>query len=595
MEKGVEEFSLHKEERKDELPKTPFQNLAISLSGGGFRATAFHLGALTYLSSQKWQGVSLLERTRILSTVSAGTFTGVKYAASIKRGETIKDCYKNLYKFLAKDNLVDEALAYLSDDENWNKNKQRTLINAFAHMYHKEFESDTFGLLWNESPEIHLKEISFNATEFNFALPFRFQKTEKSKLTAGHNPHEFIGNKKIHIPIDVAKEIRLSDITAASSCFPFGFEPINFPDDFIHDEAQKLKDKTLLPHNVYDGDKIEYPIGLMDGGIDDNQGVDAVVLAEERMKKYPEDLKQLSSDDKKAVDLYLICDVMTPHMESYTSRNKDKIRVGSNWNFKMLRYFGITSAMVGVASLFYACLAVGKFSTMALTIFGTFGMLSAFILLIFSIGFAGLTKRLGVSDFFAEKLRHVDKLKFGLLYNMLANRRRSVMKMVSKVFLKQIRWFSYERVYGDIHWKPRLIMNAVFELTEEEVEKRRKKYTNLSDIILNPGAEIMKTAEKACCMGTTLWFTPKELAGEKNMLDTLIATGQFTICFNLLEYIEKYLKNEEYKSDYEKYSAETKQEIDLLHKNLLIDWAKFKKNPYWLLNEWNANNTMERR
>ena len=78
MEKDVEEFLLHLEERKDELPKAPFQNIALSLSGGGFRATAFHLGVFTYLSSQKWLNTSLLERTRILSTVSAGTFMGVK-------------------------------------------------------------------------------------------------------------------------------------------------------------------------------------------------------------------------------------------------------------------------------------------------------------------------------------------------------------------------------------------------------------------------------------------------------------------------------------------------------------------------------------
>ena len=115
--------------------------------------------------------------------------------------------------------------------------------------------------------------------------------------------------------------------------------------------------------------------------------------------------------------------------------------------------------------------------------FGTAGIVTAFFLLIFSMGFGGITKRLGVSAYFAQKLSHVDKLKFGLLYKMLANRQRSVMKMVSKVFLKQIRWFSYERVYGDAQWKPRLIMNAAFELTEEEVEKRKKKVGSRTKIV----------------------------------------------------------------------------------------------------------------
>lgn len=587
METGADEFSSLNEDRKGELPRNPFQHIALSLSGGGFRATSFHLGTFTYLSEKNWNNTSLLQRTRVLSTVSAGTFMGVKYAASLKKGENLEACYKKLYSFLAKDNLVDEALAYLAADANWGKDKQRTLINAFAATYHKELESENFGILWEESPEIHLKEISFNATEFNFALPFRFQKTERTKHRSDFNPYEYFGNKKISIPIELAKEIRLADITAASSCFPFGFEPINFPDDFINEGSKKLRDGTLLPKQVYDGDWIEYPVGLMDGGIDDNQGVDPVILAEERMKKYPEELKRYASEDKKSVDLYMICDVTLAHMESYSGRNKDKIRVGTNWSFKMLRYFGITSALVGLTSIFLAWDAESKFGTMALTIFGTCGIVSAFFLLIFSIGFAGLTKRLGVSDFFAQKLQHVDKLKFGLLYNMLANRRRSVMKMISKVFLKQIRWFSYERVYSDPNWKPRLIMNAAFELTEEEVEKRKKKYTYLSKEILDPGAEIMKTAEKAYGMGTTLWFTPDELSGEKNMLDTLVACGQFTTCFNLLEYIEKFLLHPDYKNDYNKYSAETKTEIARLYEDLRADWNKFKKNPYWMVNEWN--------
>ena len=51
------------------LPKAPFQNLALSLSGGGYRAASFHLGLMTYLSSVHWRGKTLLERIRIISTV----------------------------------------------------------------------------------------------------------------------------------------------------------------------------------------------------------------------------------------------------------------------------------------------------------------------------------------------------------------------------------------------------------------------------------------------------------------------------------------------------------------------------------------------
>ena len=573
--------------RKEKLPKAPFHNIAISLSGGGFRATAFHLGVLSYLSSKKFLNVSLLERTRVLSTVSAGTFVGVKYATTLKKGGTIEDCYKSLYVFMCDCDLVSKALKYLSEDKNWENDKQRTLINAFAAVYHNDFESEMFGLLWNETISIHLKEIIFNATEFNFGLPFRFQKSERSKIQSENHSNDFIGNKKIHIPVDVAKEIRFADIIAASSCFPFGFEPINFPDDFIHETAVKLKDKSLFPNHVYDGDQIHYPIGLMDGSIDDNQGVDGVITAEERMKHYPDELQKFCSDDEKSLDLYIISDASSPKITNHIKSTTDTIRVLGNWNFESLKYFGITSAIIGITAITYACYVTNRTLIIGLSIFGTFGLLAAFILLLFSLGLTGLTRKIGVPEFVVKRLLHFDKLKLGTLYNLMVNRKKSAMTLISDVFIKHMRWFSYERVYGDIVWRPRLIMNAVYEFTEDEVEKRKRKYPEMNAEIFEPGKEIIKVTAKANMMGTKLWFTPEELEGNENMPDTLIACGQFTICFSLLEYIEKYIKNKKFQNNYDKYSEETKNAIDQLESELLEDWRKFKKEPYWMVREWN--------
>ena len=577
-----------KVKKKDKLPKNPFTNIAISLSGGGFRASAFHLGIISYLSTKTYIDVTLLERTKIISTSSAGTFVGAKYISSLKKGGNIKDCYKSLYTFLTQCDLVSLALKYLSEDENWeNNNRGRTLINAFASVYYREFESELFSLLWDEKHPIHLKEICFNATEFHFGLPFRFQKSELTTSQINHPDHHFIGNKKIRIPIDVAKEIRLADIIAASSCFPFGFEPINFPDDFIHAEAVKLKDKSLLPQNVYDGDKIHYPIGLMDGSIDDNQGVDGIISAEERMRHYPKELQPLISDDEKAVDLYIISDASSPKIDSYTRRPSDKLSFIGKWNFESLKYFGIASFFVGAGSIAYAFFSTFKLNVIALSIFGTLGLLTAFILLIFTIGLTILTRKLGVPEFAVKRLLHVKRLKLGTMYNMLVNRRKSSMTLVSDVFIKHMRWFSYERVYGDIAWRPRLIMNAIFEFTQEEVEKRKRKYPHFNTELLEPGEKIIRATSKANNMGTRLWFITEELEGEKNMPNTLIACGQFTICFSLLEYIEKYIKNPKYQKNYEKYSEETKQAINLLETALLADWKRFKENPYWMVEEWN--------
>ena len=68
--------------------KTPFEKIALSLSGGGYRAAAFHLGSMAYLDHAKFDGISLLENVKIISTVSGGTITGVFYAYRIKEDGT---------------------------------------------------------------------------------------------------------------------------------------------------------------------------------------------------------------------------------------------------------------------------------------------------------------------------------------------------------------------------------------------------------------------------------------------------------------------------------------------------------------------------
>ena len=55
MKEENKEQHVLKDGERNKLPVSPFENIALSLSGGGYRATSFHLGALTYLSSKKWK------------------------------------------------------------------------------------------------------------------------------------------------------------------------------------------------------------------------------------------------------------------------------------------------------------------------------------------------------------------------------------------------------------------------------------------------------------------------------------------------------------------------------------------------------------
>lgn len=559
------------------LPKEPFNNIAISLSGGGYRAASFHLGLLSYLSTVDWGGTSLLERVRILSTVSGGTFTGVKYAAS----KSIQATYQDLYKFMTETDLVEGCLNNITNDELWKANKKRSLINAVSAVYFEKFESGTFATLDN-NPDFHLKEIIFNATEFKYGLPFRFQRTENS------SPHApYLGNKQVSFPLDALKEIRMADVISASSCFPLGFEPINFPEDFIYSGSTHLAAlKQSITKDKW-GNYCQFPIGLMDGGIVDNQGVDSVIWAEKRMAKYSPEIKHYASNDTKAIDLFIISDVSSPYMNGFVKTENSKKIIG-NLSFGAFRWISVFFLILGIFLFIVPSLISNKPGIILSSAFATLFLIVFALLWILSKGFIGLAKCFGVPAFFVNKLKKFNNLKFNTYADLLSNRAKSAKAMISEVFMKQLRRFAFAKVYEDMEWKSRLITTAVYELTSSDVELRKngKSSKKLNNAILNPSQSLKRIAEQAYSMGTTLWFSKEELQinndYKHNMLDCLIACGQFTICFNLIDYIEKIL----WDADNENNIKEN-EVVKALHEKLMRDWAEFNINPFWMVDKWN--------
>lgn len=569
------------------LPKTPFQNLAVSLSGGGYRAASFHLGLMTYLSSVHWRGKTLLERIRIISTVSGGTFTGVCYATTIAEGDTMKECYNKMYRFMSEVDLIGDGLRKLADYDNWNTLKSRSLINALSLVYYDKFERSNFSVLFDH--DSHLKEIIFNSTEFTYGLPFRFQKT---MLENREYNFAYLGNRQVNMPLEAEKEIRLADIVAASSCFPMGFEPINFPEDFRHDQSNALNNLKESYQEDQWGRKCKLPVGLMDGGIVDNQGIDSVIWAEKRMREYKGELKQFTSEDERAIDLYIISDVASPFMDSYVKTEEKVFKKWRKWSFKKFMGFGLVLMAAGLLTTFLAFIShkpaglfiIGFFTA----IFFLFSGLSFFLSNIFEWSL----KKFNIPDFFMNKLHGFSRMKFGIYETLIKNRISSVQSMVSEVFMKQIRRQEYGRVYNDKSWKSRLVMNAIYELTNDQTKYRNADEKDLiSEDLKNTSNILIETAEKAKSMGTTLWFTSEELEDDlkkhRSMLNTLIACGQFTGCFNLLEYIEKVLWDKENKEGYDNYPVTLKSEIKDLYNELLSHWHKFNDNPYWMVDEYN--------
>jgi predicted acylesterase/phospholipase RssA len=534
--------------------------IALAFSGGGFRASAFSLGVLAYLDHIRDGDAALLESVRILSTVSGGTITGARYAVGLKRGESVDEIYHSLYKFMTEVDVVALSLDRLTTKKGWPLGRSRSLINVFSDLYDQYLmNGERFGLILDEQKPVHLKHIAFNATEFaDNGTQFRFQATEKIERPIDPKyDHGLIGNFFYQIPPDLAGHIRMGDIIAASSCFPAGFEPIIFPDDFIltEDIVGQLKSNNLPS------------VGLMDGGIVDNQGIESVLLAEARISQNLLGAELPSSGRNNTVDLVILVDVDSPFMEPFKPSHKR-----SNFLFRFLtpQYIDIIIKFLLPVSIFVLIymawhrwvgdvIFLAFLSTMFLALFGIVVYLKRFL------------GKLSMPDLFRKPIGKFGKIQLAVFENMIMNRVNSVMKMTVDVFMKQVRRLQYKLVYENDFWKNRRIMHAIYELTEKNI--RNRKIPISPDLM--PSEAIKSAARSASEMATTLWFTG-ELHEKKQMLDTIIAAGQFGLCWNLIEYIDGL------KIDHSNTSP-FRDRLMACENQLRADWQKFQQDPYWMV------------
>lgn len=539
------------------ISKSDFK-VGLAFSGGGFRAASFSLGVLSYLNIIEYSDRKLLDNVVALSTVSGGSITGTQYAIGIKRGKSFESVYKTVYDFMVTSDLVDLSLDQLASK------KVDSLIKAFANIYDNLlFDSAEFGELFEEKPTIHLKHISFNATEFANGLQFRFQKSEDK--ASKKNSTGIIGNHYYRISEEVAKKVRMGDILAASSCFPGGFEPINFPTDF-----------GLSNNDVICKDNQGLPVGLMDGGIVDNQGIEPLLLVDRRMQSEKESNSEGNSNFG-GLDLLLLVDVASPYMDDYKATQSVKRGFWRNLTLKSVFFTNFLVLLGSISGLVWGILSNRLLLSICFSVLTTVSLF-AFILARFV---KALPAKFKVPGIFMKPLRKLLKIQLGVYESMTVNRINSLMKMTNDVFLKHIRRLNYRQVYNDDSWKNRRIMSAIYELADREKLARKVKKNTMKEELL-PSEAIEKVANRAKSMGTTLWFTKEELRkGEdnRNMAEAIIACGQFTLCWNLLLYIEKLKVDSE--------NTNTAHEaLMICEPDLMKHWKKFQENPYWLIKEF---------
>lgn len=275
------------------------ENVALAASGGGFRASAFALGALSYLNQLDVGNGPFLRRVKFFGSTSGGSFANLAYTAGICDGDDFKKIYKGLSEAMKGETLIASAFDMLDDDKLWKDQpeKSRNLINAFSLAYNKQlFNGKNFDFLNRELGKTHLDQVCVNSTELANGQSFRFQ-SQNSANQAGNGK---VGNKYIFFRAgsqQVFGKLRLADILASSSCFPGGFEPLIFPEDFTHQKlsASELsggvvfKDNpfstTRNPEDLFKDEQFNLNpkrFGLLDGGIADNQAIDSILLANQR-------------------------------------------------------------------------------------------------------------------------------------------------------------------------------------------------------------------------------------------------------------------------------------------------------------------------
>lgn len=85
-------------------------------------------------------------------------------------------------------------------------------------------------------------------------------------------------------------------------------------------------------------------------------------------------------------------------------------------------------------------------------------------------------------------------------------------------------------------------------------------------------------------MATTLWFTNSDCQAQKQA--SIIACGQFTTCYNLLDYIAKLKTSFEKRPPiFDQLTPEKQQFVNQLQERMEQDYEKFKADPFWMYNQ----------
>lgn len=234
----------------------PRRRIAICLSGGGFRATLFHLGVVKALRAHLIEGEMALNRVAEVYAVSGGSILA---AHMLKNWDLYASADEAEFE-----QVSDEVLAFAKRDVRnrvlrragltfWSK-KSSTQWLQDEYASKRFLGSTTLDASYARSglPTFHFLATNFNSGELCSFSGANFELTER------------IDDGTFETHATPAGSIPLAFAVAASSSFPVAFPPITLtPRALGHPESQYF----------------QMPIELSDGGVYDNFGLEKFFTA----------------------------------------------------------------------------------------------------------------------------------------------------------------------------------------------------------------------------------------------------------------------------------------------------------------------------
>lgn len=229
--------------------------IGLALSGGGYRAAAYHLGTLRALHN-----LGILEKVDVISSVSGGSIAASYYLLNKDDFEKFNISFYNKLgrgvMHLAFLNVLVILLLFIGVGYLISPWLSLALVIPFLWFFcyrlfplSKWISHQYQWLFFGKKTLSDLPEapaLVINATDVAQGSSFKFSKNR----AWGYNYHDRQTNEDSFTGIDFP----ISKAVMASSCVPFAFTPIRMP------EAYRKKKTSTCPL-------------LVDGGLYDNQGV----------------------------------------------------------------------------------------------------------------------------------------------------------------------------------------------------------------------------------------------------------------------------------------------------------------------------------